>query len=619
MQYRIHDDGSFDITGSAVSLTGCRPVRNAGQGEMLRAEAEKDRIDYLFPDGQIRIRFSTAEDGSLAIKSTVSGITGIRELDPLGNAAVKGCSRLFVQGFGMEGPSGYYGINEETPVSYGITALCGDKSSLVFYAKDHTRYISRFRTEGKDDDAVFSGGFSLEGTAGPETVLPSIYIKEAENPDRGLHDAALAIAEAMHARTVREPAFFWSSWYYRYETMDQQTLDDYLAAFQVMPGLPFRYIELDAGYCPHIGDWLTPNHRWPGGLAQAAASITEKGFLPGIWIAPFIVGDHSEIYREHPDWILRKRNGDPVIMLRSYTEPKQWGNSDCDYFVLDASHPEAFAWLEQVFTALRSWGFRFFKTDFMLWNMHDSSEVLRYDPSVTSVEVIRKVLGMVRRIIGEDSYLLTCIAPFMACIGYADGMRIAADCGARWAEPFGPVNLLKELPADNYFNNIFWQNDPDAMIIRDFATYLTETEVRSLVLMQALSGGAVSTSDPVHRLSEDRQELLRFVVPHGKHTPEILSCPDRPELLILLHRLPQGNILFILNRGQEVHPYNVSLPEIPGEGNRHYYRYDFSDASKMESVQRADLSCTLQAHESALYFLTERELKSRPANLWIWE
>ena len=121
----------------------------------------------------------------------------------------------------------------------------------------------------------------------------------------------------------------------------------------------------------------------------------------------------------------------------------------------------------------------------------------------------------------------------MACIGYADGMRIAADCGARWAEPFGPVNLLQELPADSYFNHIFWQNDPDAMIIRDFDTFLTDPEVRSLVLMQALSGGAVSTSDPVHLMSESRKELLRSSSPHGVPTPEILTDPEDPAPLLI--------------------------------------------------------------------------------------
>ena len=614
MQYRIRRDGSFDISGSEISLTGCLPAVDRIPVKPVKIQSGSDSILYILPEGQLTIRFRTPEPGMLSAECTVDGLPGIRELDLMANAHTENVTRVFVQGFGMEGPSGYYEGKDETPVSYGISALCAKNSSLILFTEDHTRFISRFRI----GNGELAGGFQLEGTAGNHLQLPPVFIRESGDPQTGLRACAGQIAAAMHARKTAGPAFFWSSWYYRYETMDQQTLEAYLAGFRETPGLPFRYIELDAGYCPHIGDWLTPNHRWPGGLRQAADTIRENGFLPGIWIAPFIIGDHSEVYRNHPDWILRDRNGDPVIMLRSYTEPKQWGNSDCNYFVLDASHPDAFAWLTEVFTTLYAWGFRFFKTDFMLWNMHDSADVKRYDPTVTSVEVIRKVLGMVRGIIGEDSYLLTCIAPFMACIGYADGMRIAADCGARWAEPFGPVNLLQELPADSYFNHIFWQNDPDAMIIRDFDTFLTDTEVQSLVLMQALSGGAVSTSDPVHLMSESRKELLRFVIPHGVHTPEILTDPEDPALLILLHRLPQGNILFVLNRGQDVLTYKTSLPALFGPETRYVYSYSSEAGSETASVPETDLSCELQAHECALYFITEKALTRRPENLWLW-
>ena len=69
----------------------------------------------------------------------------------------------------------------------------------------------------------------------------------------------------------------------------------------------------------------------------------------------------------------------------------------------------------------------------MLWNMHDSSTVRRFDPALTSVQIMRNTLEVIRSAIGDESYLLSCIAPFMPFIGYADGMRLAgaaAPCGA---------------------------------------------------------------------------------------------------------------------------------------------------------------------------------------------
>ena len=408
------------------------------------------------------------------------------------------------------------------------------------------------------------------------------------------------------------PAFFWNSWYHAYETMDQALLEESLDSLH-----GFQYVEIDAGYTDHLGDWLTPCHRWPGGLERAARTIQGAGLSPGIWVGPFIVGNLSDLYRDHPDWVLHGLDGKPVVQLRSYTEPKIWGNRDSEYYILDASHPEALAYLERVFRTLRQWGFAFFKTDFMLWNMHDTSMVRRHDPTLTSVEILRKVLRTIRDAIGDESYLLGCIAPFMPFIGFADGMRIAGDGGARWAEPFGPINLLRELPCDNYFNHVFWQNDPDAMLLRDRDTFLTEEEVQSLCLLQALSGGAVNTSDPVGQLPERRKALLRFVTPTAEgHTPELPYLgTDRPEL-VLTHRLAQGNLLFVLNSTETELSVWYRLSELFGEGDWIQARYH---PDGMMDTKKEDLvPLTLPPHASALLFVTEQELQATPRNLWDW-
>lgn len=147
-----------------------------------------------------------------------------------------------------------------------------------------------------------------------------------------------------------------------------------------------------------------------------------------------MVGDQSELYMKHPDWVLHNSNGTPFVRFRSYTEPKIWGNTDNDYYVIDMTHPDAYAYIRGVFESLKKYGFKLYKTDFLLWGMQDSSEVVRYDNSRTSVMVMRDTLAMIRSVIGEDAYFLSSIAPFMPCIGFMDGMRIASDMGAQWTK-----------------------------------------------------------------------------------------------------------------------------------------------------------------------------------------
>ena len=622
MRYTVHPDGTFDITGTHISITGCYPAINGIPLHPVKVTAERSSAIYDLMNGKVEIRMSKDGEGRVAIESRVQGRPGIHAFSPVFMARPDGAEKAFVQGPGMEGPSGVFPLQKAGDASFGLTALFTGRNALLAYAEDHRRFRLLFRS-GTDaltggGGACFSGTFILEGTTGADTLLPTVFVEETSGLEEGLAHAAGRIAAAMHARQNQPPAFFWSSWYHAYETMDREMLAETLAGIR-SAGTPFQYIELDAGYTPSLGDWLTPNHRWPGGLSSAARAIKEAGFGAGIWIGPFIVGNLSALYRTHPDWILREKDGSPVIQLTSYTEPKMWGNPDTEYYVLDASHPDALAYLSDVFRTLHQWGFTFFKTDFMLWSMHDTDEVRRFDPSLTSVEIMRNVLKTIREAIGEESYLLGCIAPFMPFIGYADGMRIASDCGARWAEAFGPLNLIRELPCDNYFNHIFWQNDPDAMMLRDFDTMLTEEEVFTLVLFQAFSGGAVSTSDPVARLSDDRKDLLRFVEPDGKKRAVRLPFIEKDAgCLVMTHRTDRGNILFIMNPAPVPVPVLLCLKEL--FGNREWYQYRYSRTGESDrSIQDPVFCDMIPAHGSALLYITEEPLSCRPENLWHWQ
>ena len=619
MKYTLHRDGSFDILGDSIHLRGCYPAMIGRALRPLRVEAADDAIVYHLSGGSVRLSFQT-DEGRLAVGCSADALAGVHDLAPVGSAAPEGAENVYAQGFGMEGPSGCYALTDNAPTSHGLTALYAGERVLLAYAEDHRRYSAVFQVKKAPtafgERVTFDAGFNLEGTAGEQVTLPTLYLEEAEGLTAGLRHCAERIAAAMGARHTQPPAFFWSSWYHAYETMDQATLEDTLAGIRT-ENVPFQYIELDAGYMPHLGDWLTPNHRWPGGLQKAAETILAAGYQPGIWVAPFIVGDRSALYREHPDWVLRDPDGKPHVQLRSYTEPKIWGNPDCDYYVLDTSHPDALRYIETVFKTLKRWGFSLFKTDFMLWSMHDTSTVRRYDPTLTSVEIMRKTLSVIRGAIGEDSYLLGCIAPFMPFIGYADGMRLAGDCGAQWAVPYGPVNMLRELPCDNYFNHVFWQNDPDAMLLRDFDTMLTDTEARSLALLQALSGGVISTSDPVARLSKDRKQLLKLVRPHGAVTPTLPRFGERRSEILLTHQLAQGDLLFAMNPTDAPLTVFCRLSEVFGEENLYQYQYDWEEDG-VASTQDDVFAATLAPHGSALVFVTREPLREKPSNLWRW-
>ena len=630
MNVQIHKDGSWDFLGENFSLLGVFPCVDGQPVKPIRVSVGKNKVTYELEKGGMELR-AVDENTGISLSTRVWDMTGIHDIEPVGvgilkslqEAQNKNVARLqvFIQGLGMEGPSGFYPVDETLRESNGLMTVYKGENSFLLYVKDHRHYINRYRIGKRQllfgqTESFLTGGFDLEGTTAEELELPAIQIEEHLDRKIGsvLRECACSIAEFMQAGKRKTPAYHWCSWYYHYQNMSQAILENYVKEFPKYDR-KLQYLQLDAGYCPSLGDWLLPNHLYPNGLKEAAETIRKSGYLPGIWIGPFMVGDQSRLYTEHPDWILRDLDGNPVSKIKSFNEPKAWGNPDGSYYVLDTSHPQAMNYLRNVFRTLKQWGFCLFKTDFMLWNMVDTSTVRRYDPSKTSVEIFRNTIHMIREEIGEESYLLGCIAPFLPFIGYADGMRIAGDVGAQWEGAYGPVNLLREIQADNYFQNVYWQNDPDSVLLRDFDIFLTPEEIESLALLQAVSGGIITTSDPLHRFSAERKELLDFIRPtKDEHTPVYPFLGEEREEIVITHSLEQGSLLYILNPTERELTRVYRIEELFGKKYRYWLRWEEACIEKDDSM----ILVTLKPHECALYFLADHSLKQKPQNLWNW-
>ncbi|MFA5819042.1 MAG: alpha-galactosidase [Bacteroidales bacterium] len=57
-----------------------------------------------------------------------------------------------------------------------------------------------------------------------------------------------------------------------------------------------------------IGDWQVNKAKLPNGLGYLIKEATNRGVKFGIWIEPEMVNPRSELYKNHPDWILKLPN-----------------------------------------------------------------------------------------------------------------------------------------------------------------------------------------------------------------------------------------------------------------------------------------------------------------------
>ena len=615
LAWKLNADGSFDVVGGGVALQGCYPALDGAAVRPVRVTvretADGGSLCYTLAQGELALTLGS--DGpTLTVSTTLRGLPAAPHwVQPIAGARVEGADRFFRQGIGMSGPTVFtsWPPREQTD-SYTVSALiAADEATLTCFTLDYRHYTMRTLltpAQGVADAARFAIGFATEciPLPAPALTLPVLRLTHAATPWAGLHGAAREIGQAMGARTDKPTAFHWCSWYYLYQHLSEQLLDEYLAGFQALdPPVPLQTVQIDAGYFPANGDWLEANWRWPAGMPAAIAKIAAAGYRPGIWIGPFMVGNRSRLYREHPEWMLRDLHGAPLAPWRHYGEYRVWGYPDEETYVLDTSHPEAMAYLRQVFRTLRAWGVTFFKTDFILWGLQDSTGVRRHTPGKTSVEYVRDVLEMIREEIGEESFWLGCIAPYAPFIGLADAMRIAADVSDQWGAVL--PNVIQETVGDQYFNNVWWQNDPDAVLVRNFHISMSREETYALALWQGMQGGVVNTSDPLHLISAERLALFRFLQPAPEPVAAVMPCwgQNRP-LRIAVRAYParQAWGVLVLNANDYPVAERLSLVDLTGQPTAHLFAWAPAGATALGEA--SSVLVELPPHAARLYYVT---------------
>jgi alpha-galactosidase len=75
-----------------------------------------------------------------------------------------------------------------------------------------------------------------------------------------------------------------------------------------------------------LGDWQPNKSRLPAGLAPLAAAAMKTGLRFGIWMEPEMVNPKSELFEQHPDWVIR--------------QPKRELELQRNQLVLDLTRPE---------------------------------------------------------------------------------------------------------------------------------------------------------------------------------------------------------------------------------------------------------------------------------------
>ena len=321
-----------------------------------------------------------------------------------------------------------------------------------------------------------------------------------EGSEDEVFDAWFA-ALGIKPRTTKKIAGY-SSWYNRYQDIDQQTILQDLNGCRGMlhPGDLFQ---IDDGWEPFVGDWLTPDtSKFPAGMKAAADAIHAEGYLAGLWLAPFVAQEGSDLLEQHPDWFMQ-HDGE------KWSCGSNWGG----FYSLDIDHPEVVAYLEEVFRRVfDEWGFDLVKLDFLYGAAPFGTEQeSRGGRMIRAMELLRRLC--------RDKLILGCGVPVMTAFGLVDYCRVSCDVGLDWDDKFYMRLIHRERVSTHQAlcNTVFrrqlngraYLSDPDVFFLREENLHLTKSQKELLYTVNSLLGGVLLHSDDMSKYSEEAKEIYR--------------------------------------------------------------------------------------------------------------
>ena len=252
----------------------------------------------------------------------------------------------------------------------------------------------------------------------------------------------------------------YTSWYNYYGNINEkQILRDLEGLAKV--GKHADIFQIDDGYQSKVGDWYS-NEKFPSGMKYVVDKIHEKGYLAGLWMAPFNATFDSVVNKEHPEWMIRNKNGHKQLGVIG------WGGG----WTMDFYIPECAAYIKNFFKrVVEEWGFDMVKLDFL----YSICQTPRHGKS--RGQIMTEAMEFLRECIGEKTYLLGCGVPMFPAFGACDMCRISCDVSKTLKYNILDKNGNQEIPsARNAMNNsIFrrhlngrvWVNDPDVFYLRE--------------------------------------------------------------------------------------------------------------------------------------------------------
>ena len=294
----------------------------------------------------------------------------------------------------------------------------------------------------------------------------------------------------------------YTSWYNYYQNINEKIILRDLDAISEKTD-KVNTFQIDDGYQTSVGDWISINKtKFPNGMKPIVEKIHAKGWQAGLWLAPFGAQKGSKLASEHSDWLVKGKNGKPIMVGAN------WGG----FYAIDIDNTDARAYIKNVFdTVLNDWGFDLVKLDFLYATavvpLHNKT---RGQLAYESIDFLRECVG--------NKQILGCGVQQMPCFGKVEYMRIGADMDLGWKHKFfrnlthredvSTPNAIHNSVYRRCLNNRAFLCDPDVFLLRRSNIKFTFEQQKVLAKFIKLFGSVLFMSDNVDEYDDEQMAVF---------------------------------------------------------------------------------------------------------------
>jgi alpha-galactosidase len=317
----------------------------------------------------------------------------------------------------------------------------------------------------------------------------------------------------------------YESWYNHYTDIDEGLILEDLEALGRTGNLIKSWyrdrgrpavFQIDDGWEKAVGEWDVDLRKFPQGLGPVAKKIEAAGYIPGLWLAPFLVTRRARLFREKPHWLLRDARGGAVVAGFNHLWDKQ-------YYCLDLSREDVQTYLKALIDrVIDEWGFRYLKLDFLYAGFFSGAFANGGSPYEHYERAAALLTGRSTGASGLPVAYLGCGLPLGPSYRRFPLSRIGADTREEWdwklvkflghvGRPGAYVSLLDTI-GRSFMDGTVYINDPDVVFLRSRNCRLSENEKELIALVNFLLAGQIMFSDDPLGLTEKDLALTRRII-----------------------------------------------------------------------------------------------------------